>query len=90
MQNLHFLIKPFLNAENIQWDKHTYEITSNDYELLQIFAKLYLPVENFSQITKREQAQEAIETLKNFLWKEGESELIEKINSSCVKLLQKI
>ena len=77
-------------SENIQWDKHTYEITSNDYELLQIFAKLYLPVENFSQITKREQAQEAIETLKNFLWKEGESELIEKINSSCVKLLQKI
>ena len=77
-------------SENIQWDKHTYEITSNDYELLQIFAKLYLPVEKFSQITKREQAQEAIETLKNFLWKEGESELIEKINSSCVKLLQKI
>jgi hypothetical protein len=77
-------------SENIQWDKHTYEITSNDYELLENFAKLYLPVENFSQITKREQAQEAIETLKNFLWKEGESELIEKINSSCVKLLQKI
>ena len=77
-------------SENIQWDKHTYEITSNDYELLQIFAKLYLPVENFSQITKREQAQEAIESLKSFLWKEGESELIEKINNSCVKLLQKI
>jgi hypothetical protein len=77
-------------SENIQWDKHTYEITSNDYELLENFSKLYLPVENFSQITKREQAQEAIETLKNFLWKEGESELIEKINSSCVKLLQKI
>ena len=38
-----------------------------DYELLENFAKLYLPVENFSQITKREQAQEAIETLKNFL-----------------------
>ena len=41
-------------SENIQWDKHTYEITSNDYELLEIFAKLYLSVENFSQITKRE------------------------------------
>ena len=77
-------------SENIQWDKHTYEITSNDYELLQTFAKLYLPVENFSQITKREQAQEAIEALKSFLWKEGESELLEKINNSCVKLLQKI
>ena len=77
-------------SENVQWDKHIYEITSNDYELLENFAKLYLPVENFSQITKREQAQEAIESLKNFLWKEGESELIEKINNSCVKLLQKI
>ena len=77
-------------SENIQWDKHTYEITSNDYELLENFAKLYLPVENFSQITKREQAQEAIEALENFLEKEGESELLEKINNSCVKLLQKI
>ena len=77
-------------SENIQWDKHTYEITSNDYELLEIFAKLYLPVENFSQITKREQAQEAIEALKNFLNKEWENELIEKVDNSCVKLLQKI
>jgi len=77
-------------SENIQWDKHTYEITSNDYELLENFAKLYLPVENFSQITKREQAQEAIQALENFLEKEGESELREKINNSCVKLLQKI
>lgn len=77
-------------SENIQWDKHTYEITSNDYELLEIFAKLYLPVENFSQITKREQAQEAIDALKVFLWKEGKPELIEKIDNSCVKILQKI
>ncbi len=77
-------------SENIQWDKHTYEITSNDYELLEIFAKLYLPVENFSQITKRELTQEAIEALKVFVEKEGENEIINKINSSCVKLLQKI
>ena len=77
-------------SENIQWDKHTYEITSNDYELLEVFAKLYLPVENFSQITKREQAQEAIDALKIFLWNEWENELINKINNSCVKLLQKI
>ena len=77
-------------SENVQGDKHTYEITSNDYELLEIFAKLYLPVENFSQITKREQAQEAIEALKNFLEKEWENEMITKIDNSCVKLLQKI
>ena len=77
-------------SENIQWDKHTYEITSNDYELLEIFAKLYLPVENFSQITKREQTQEAIEGLKAFLENEWENEMIKKIDNSCVKLLQKI
>ena len=77
-------------SENIQWDKHTYEITSNDYELLKIFAKLYLPVENFSQITKREQTQEAIEALRIFLEKEWNNELITKVDNSCVKLLQKI
>ena len=77
-------------SENTQWDKHTYEITSNDYELLEIFAKLYVPVENFSQITKTQQAQEAIEALKTFLWNEWENELINKIDNSCVKLLQKI
>ena len=77
-------------SENIQWDKHTYEITSNDYELLEIFSKLYLPVENFTQITKREQAQEAIDVLKIFLWNEWENQIITKINNSCVKLLQKI
>lgn len=77
-------------SENTQWDKHTYEITSNDYELLQIFANIYLPVENFSQITKREQTQEAIEALKVFLGDEWNNELIQKIDNSCVKLLQKI
>ena len=77
-------------SENTQWDKCTYEITSNDYELLEIFSKLYLPVEKFSQITKTQQAQEATEALKVFLWNEWENELINKINNSCVKLLQKI
>ena len=77
-------------SENIQWDKHTYEITSNDYEFLEIFAKIYLPVEKFSQITKREQAQEAIESLKTFLEKEWNNKIIKEINNSCVKLLQKI
>ena len=77
-------------SENIQGDKHTYEITSNDYELLEIFGKLYVSVENFSQITKREQAREAIDALKIFAWEEWENELIDRINNSCVKLLQKI
>lgn len=77
-------------SENIQWDKHTYEITSNDYELLENFTNLYLPVENFSQITKRELTQEALKALEIFLNNEWESETVEKINNSCVKLLQKI
>ena len=77
-------------SENIQWDRHTYEITSNDYELLEIFSNLYLPVEKFTQITKREQTQEAINALKIFLLNEWEKETIEKINNSCIKLLQKI
>ena len=77
-------------SENIQWDKHMYEITSNDYELLEIFANLYLPVEKFEQITKREQAQEATEALKAFLLNEWEKELIDVVSSSCVKILQKI
>lgn len=77
-------------SENIQWDKHTYEITSNDYELLETFSMLYLPVENFSQITKREQTQEATKALKVFLSNEWKNESITKINNSCVKLLQKI
>ena len=77
-------------SENIQWDRHTYEITSNDYELLEIFANLYLPVEKFTQITKKEQTQEAINALKTFLLNEWEKETIEKIDNSCIKLLQKI
>lgn len=77
-------------SENIQWDKHTYEITSNDYELLETFSNLYLPVENFSQITKRKQTEEAIEALKVFLSNEWKNESITKINNSCVKLLQKV
>lgn len=76
-------------SENIQWDKHIYEITSNDYELLGNFSKLYLPVENFTQITKREQAQEAVDALKSFLNTEWESGIISTIDASCVKILQK-
>ncbi len=77
-------------SENVQWDKCTYEVTSNDYELLEIFSQLYLSVENFSQITKREQAQEAIEALKVFLKNEWDMEAVKVVENSCVKLLQKI
>lgn len=77
-------------SENIQWDKHTYEITSNDYELLEIFSNLYLPVENFSQITKRELTQEALKALETFLNNEWEYETTKRTNNSCIKLLQKL
>ncbi len=76
-------------SENIQWEKHIYEITSNDYELLSAFADLYLPVENLTQITKREQTQEAVDSLRNFCLNNWENEIIEELNNSCVKILQK-
>lgn len=76
-------------SENIQWDKHIYEITSNDYELLDSFSKLYLHIEKFTQITKREQAQEAVNMLITFLEREWNTNMISTINTSCVKLLQK-
>lgn len=77
-------------SENIQWEKHIFEITCNDYELLEIFLNYYNCVENFSKITKREQTQEAIEALKEFLEKEWELKISELVDYSCIKILQKI
>ena len=77
-------------SENVQWEKHIYEITSNDYELLSAFADLYLPVENLTQITKREQTQEAIDSLISFCTNAWEEEIVDELNNSCVKILQKI
>ncbi|MDR0282386.1 MAG: hypothetical protein LBI53_03610 [Candidatus Peribacteria bacterium] len=60
----------------LQWSKNeqqgttSFQISSNDYELLQIFADWYKPVENFTQITKREQTAQAIQLLKAFVEQE--------------------
>jgi len=60
----------------LQWSKNeqqgttSFQISSNDYELLQIFADWYKPVENFTQITKREQTAQAIQLLNAFVEQE--------------------
>jgi hypothetical protein len=44
-----------------------YQISSNDYELLEIFAKWYEAVEKFEKITKREFTQEMKTKLLDFI-----------------------
>lgn len=62
-----------------------YQISSNDYELLQLFAKRYEPVEKFGKITKRDFTQEMKEKLIGFLEtnketpSEGKDEVIKQI-----------
>ena len=56
---------------NVQQGKTTLQITSNDWEVLQIFADWYKPVENFSQITKKGQTVQAVQQLMDFLAQEG-------------------
>ena len=77
---------------NRQQDKTTLQITSNDYELLQIFSDWYKPVENFTQITKREQTAQAIQLLKAFV-EQGSIENVDEvkrwIDQGTVKILVK-
>ncbi len=72
-----------------------YQISTNDYELLEIFTKRYEPIENIHKITKREFTQEMKNTLITFLethpdipmeWKK---EVIEAIQTWTIKLLTK-
>lgn len=72
-----------------------YQISSNDYELLEIFAKWYEPVEKFEKITKREFTQEMktklIEFIKNNpeIPQEGKDEVLKQIQTETIKLLTK-
>ena len=73
----------------------TYQISSNDYELLEIFAKWYEPVEKFEQITKRDFTQDMKIKLIEFLEtnqeipSEGKSEVLEQIKNGTIKFLMK-
>jgi len=72
-----------------------YQISSNDYELLEIFAKWYEPVEKFEKITKREFTQEMKIKLIEFITtnpeipEEGKNEVIKQIEEGTIKLLTK-
>ncbi len=72
-----------------------YQISSNDYELLEIFAKWYEPVEKFEKITKREFTQEMKSKLIEFLQSnpeipsEGKNDVIKQIQTGTIKLLTK-
>ncbi len=72
-----------------------YQISSNDYELLETYAKWYEPVEKFEKITKRDFTQEMKTKLIEFLEtnteipSEGKEEVIKKLQEGTMKLLTK-
>ncbi len=73
----------------------TYQISSNDYEVLEIFAQWYEPVEKFEKITKREFTQEMKISLIEFIKtnteipQEGKDEVLKQITEWTIKLLTK-
>jgi len=76
-------------------DGIVYQITSSDYELLQIFAKLYEPIEKWLQISKYDDTLKIKEELMEFLkinkeipseWKE---EVLKQIENGMIKILLK-
>jgi len=72
-----------------------YQISSNDYNLLEIWAKWYEPVENFEKITKRDFTLEMKSKLLEFIQtnqeipQEGKAEIIQEIEEWTIKLLTK-
>lgn len=72
-----------------------YQISSNDYELLEIFARRYEPVEKFGKITKREFTEEMKTKLVEFIStnpeipQEGKAEVLKQIKTGTIKLLTK-
>ncbi|MCX6824534.1 MAG: hypothetical protein NT085_05435 [candidate division SR1 bacterium] len=72
-----------------------YQISSNDYELLEIFAQWYEAVEKFEKITKREFTQEmktklieCIETNPE-IPQDGKAEVLKQLQEGTIKLLTK-
>ena len=72
-----------------------YQISSNDYEFLEIFAKRYEAVEKFTKITKRDFTEDMKTRLIEFIQSNpeipsaGKSEVLEKIKNGTIKLLIK-
>jgi len=73
----------------------TYQISSNDYELLEIFAKWYEPVEKFEQISKRIFSDEMKDKLIDFIKSnpeipnEGKEEVLKQTKACTIKFLMK-
>ncbi|MDR0607701.1 MAG: hypothetical protein LBG52_05135 [Candidatus Peribacteria bacterium] len=89
LQAYGIFLQSFLNTQS---GKTILQITSNDWELLQIFAKWYSPIENFSQITKKEQTAQATAQLLAFLITnnvQNAEEMKALIESGTIKVLVK-
>lgn len=89
LQEYGFFLQTSLNT---QQGKTTLQITSNDWELLQMFAEWYSPIEKFSQITKKEQTAQAKAQLLAFLAAEqieNATEITALIESGTLKVLVK-
>jgi len=72
-----------------------YQISCNDYELLEIFAQWYEAVEKFEKITKREFTQEMKTKLIEFIEtnpeipQDGKAEVLKELKKWVIKLLTK-
>lgn len=78
----------FLKADKLaNKNGMVYQISSNDYELLEIWAKWYEAVEKFEKITKREFTQEMKTKLIEFITtnpeipEEGKTEVLEQLST---------
>ena len=79
-------------SKNEHQGKMSFQMSSNDYELLQVFAIWYKKIENFSQITKKEFALQDIELLKRFVEQEdieNRTEIVDILSSGVIKILVK-
>ena len=77
---------------NRQGDKATLQISSSDWELLQIFAHWHAPFEAFASITKKEQMNHAKQLLLTFLDTQPvqqKQEIKNLIETGVMKLLEK-
>lgn len=86
----------FLKTDKLQNNNGiTYQISCNDYELLEMYAKWYEPVEKFEKITKGEFTQEMKTKLLEYITNDpeipqkGKKEVIQAIEIWTIKLLTK-
>ncbi|MDR2190844.1 MAG: hypothetical protein LBP53_06860 [Candidatus Peribacteria bacterium] len=82
----------FESSSNVHQGKISFQITSNDREVLQIFADWYKRIENFTQITKKDVVAQAKQALVAFIASqqlENVDQVQERLTQSIVKVLVK-